>query len=276
MKVSVIISLCDNRFELFSRSLNTWVEQTKKNFEIIIVDDSKRDDILNLCKNYTNLNFQFVRINNSLCDVPITTFTPVLSNNVGARVARGEVICFTGPETLQNCNNIKIAESFSNRDECGFGLVYKSNKNFVNSIKNLSNFSFDDVINLPGAKNDCLSRPPHPPAYFYFVAVAKKHFEKIGGLDERFGQGFCAEDDDFANRIKMYGISPVFETGIVGIHQDHSVENTEKHLLRYYNLELRKKNFLLMQKNLLDKKIIVNEDHLWGDPKTIIYHEVFY
>lgn len=275
MKVSVIISICDNRFDFFKRSLITWSAQTEKNFEIIVVDDAERNNILDLCKTFTNLNFQFIRIDNSLCDVPITTFTPVLSNNVGARFSRSDVICFTGPETLQNIDNIKFAESFYNRKECGYGLIYLSDKKFVDSIENLTDISFNNVINFPGAKRDCWSRPPHPPAYFYFVAVAKKHFEKIGGLDERFGQGFCAEDDDLANRIKMSGINPVFEHRIVGIHQEHLSENTERHLLRYSNKELKKKNYDLMVENLLHKKIIANEDHQWGDPKVITHHEVF-
>lgn len=274
MKVSVIISLCDNRYQMFSRSLDTWLQQTEKDFELVLVDDAQRDDILNLCKEY-NLNFQFIRIDNSKCDLPITTFTPVLSNNVGMRMARGDVVCITGPETLQSKNNIKIASSFVNRQECGFGLVYKSNKNFVDYISQNWNKTFDGLLELPGAKADCLTRPPHPPAYYYFSVLKKSFVERIGGLDERFGQGFCGEDDDFANRLKMSGIIPVFEHKIIGIHQNHSFFNTNRHNERFNHIELKKRNLNLIKENLNNYIYIANRDHIWGDKKVITFHEVF-
>ena len=135
MKVSVIISICDNREELFRRSLDTWVKQSLKDFEIIIVDDADRKEIYQLCKEYRNdLRFQYIRIDNNKSFIPIKTFTPALSNNVGFRFSKGEVVCVTGPETLQNENNVEISYSFKNRKECGYGLIYKSDNNFVNYI----------------------------------------------------------------------------------------------------------------------------------------------
>jgi len=275
MKVSVVISLCDNRFSYFNRALDTWNNQTEKDFELVLIDDGNRQDIRELCNNYPNLNFQYIQIDNSKCDVPITTFTPVLSNNVGMRMARSNIVCITGPETLQNKNNIKVASSFINRKQCGYGLVYKSNSIFIDIINKNWNKSFDGLLKLPGAKNNCLTRPPHPPAYYYFCVVKKEYVEKIGGIDERFGEGFCAEDDDFSNRMKMFGVTPVFEHNIIGIHQDHSNLNTKKHILRYTEKEMRDKNLLLMRENLKNYNYIANTDHIWGDPKVIISHEIF-
>lgn len=282
MKVSVIISLCDNRYQMFNRALDTWAQQTEKDFELVLVDDSQRDDLLDLCKNY-NLNFQFIRIDNSKCDLPITTFTPVLSNNVGMRMAHGDVVCITGPETLQHNDNIKIAATFSNRKECGYGLVYKSNVEFVNQIADnwgeLKNRSVSDLLRIRGAAVSCLTRPPHPPAYWYFMAVAKKYVEKIGGVDERFGQGFCAEDDNFAHRMKMAGVEPVFEHKILGIHQDHSEidKQSQKHSLRRTpdGVKLRQKNIELMRQAQIKGSMVANINHMWGDPKVITLYEEF-
>lgn len=285
MKVSVIISICDNRKEMFRRSLDTWSKQTMSadEFELIIVDDRDRKDILDLCKEYGNLNFQYVKIDNSKCDIPIKTFTPVLSNNIGFRVARGEVVCITGPETLQSEKNIDISYSFKDRSECGYGLVYKSNIEFVKDLEKrwelLKSKPFSDLLRIRGSAVDCLSRPPHPPAYWYYMVVAKKYVERIGGVDERFGQGFCAEDDDFANRMKMSRVEPVFEHKILGIHQDHSEidKKSQKHSLRRTpdGLKLRANNIALMRQNQLEGKMVANSDHIWGDPKVIVSHEVF-
>lgn len=287
MKVSVIISICDNRYGMFKRSLDTWNKQTmdKKDFELIVVDDAKRDDILELCKEYSSkgLQFQFIRIDNSKCDKPITTFLPILSNNVGFRLARGKVVVITGPETLQSENNLEVSYTLKGRKECAYGLVYRSNIKFIDKIESewdtYLTRSFENILNIPGAKADCRTCPPHPPAYWYYMAVSKKYVEDIGGVDEDFATGICAEDDDFSNRMRLSGVTPVFENRIIGIHQDHSLEDMKdpKHNIRgkEEGLALRKFNVDLMRKNLSNKKIIANSDHIWGDEKVIVEEFLF-
>lgn len=280
MKVSVIISICDNRYDMFKRSLDTWCNQTmdKKEFELIVVDDADRKDILNLCKEYSEkgLQIKFIRIDNSKCDKPVTTFLPILSNNVGFRVATGKVVVITGPETLQSDKNLEVSYTLKGRKECAYGLVYKSDRLFMENI--IVNWNKDKDFNYwlcsPGAKSDCRTCPPHPPAYWYYMAVSKKYIEAIGGVDEDFATGICAEDDDFSNRMRLSGVTPVFEHRIIGIHQDHSVEDLldPRHNLREKEegILLRKYNVELMRKNLSMKKIIANTDHIWGDEKVIV------
>lgn len=287
MKVSVIISVCDNREEFFRRSLDSWTKQTMstKDFELIIVDDNNRKELHSLCKEYNDkyrINFQIVKINNNLCTVPITTFIPVLSNNVGFRVARGQVVCITGPETLQAERNLDVAFTFNSRMECGYGLVYKSNINFIHHISSnwgiLRDKPLKELLKVPGAAANCLTRPPHPPRYHYFMAVKRDFVLSIGGYDERFGQGFCAEDDDFGNRMEMNGIKPVFEHKMLGIHQDHSETDrqSDNHVLRKTQdgIPLRQKNIKLMKENLSSNIVVANSYHIWGDKNTIVNHEI--
>ncbi|MHA2218614.1 MAG: hypothetical protein ACXACY_22025 [Candidatus Hodarchaeales archaeon] len=287
MKVSVVISLCDNRFDMFKRSLDTWNKQTlpKSDFELVTVDDSIRNDLLKLCQSYsqaTGLQFKFIRIDNSRCDKPVRTFIPILSNNIGFRFSSGSVVVVTGPETLQAENNLKVASSFSDRKECGYGLVFRSNVGFVRNISNNwrnLNLPLNDILNINGATADCRTIPPHPPAYWYFMAVAKKYVENIGGVDEEFAAGFCAEDDDFANRMRMSGIIPVFEHKIVGIHQDHSEEDNIDMIHSIRNTpegtKMRHRNIELMKQNLLNRRIVANNDHIWGDKKVVTLYKEF-
>jgi glycosyltransferase involved in cell wall biosynthesis len=288
MKVSVVISICNNREALMARSLHTWARQTllKKEFELIIVDDAQRDEIKDLCVRFhkeTGLQFQYVQIDNSRCDVPITTFLPILSNNVGIRKAIGDVIVITGPETLQGRSNLKVASSMIKRKQCAYGTCYKSNSAFVAELernwKAHKNRSMTGFLKMEGAAVDCLTRPPHPPAYWYIMAVAKKYIEAIGGVDESFATGYCGEDDDLANRMRMFGVQPIFEYGIVGIHQDHSVQDKalKSHTIRNeaQGKALRQKNIELMHKNLKEGKIVANTDHIWGDEKVIVSHEIW-
>jgi len=73
----------------------------------------------------------------------------------------------------------------------------------------------------------------------------------------------------------MSGITPIFEHKIVGIHQDHSSLNTEKHMERFRRIELKARNLGLIKENLNNYAYIANSDHIWGDPKVITFHEVF-
>jgi len=288
MKVSVVISVCDNRKDMFKRSLDTWSKQTmdKKDFELVVVDDAERSDLKKLCKTYSKehrLQIQYLNIDNSKADVPVTTFLPIVSNNVGMRIAKGDVVVITGPETLQAEDNLKIAHTMVARKECAYGLVYRSNIQFVDYIDSkwdeLKDKPFENLFNIAGAKADCRTRPPHPPSYWYLMAVKKEYVEKIGGVDEAFAKGFCAEDDDFSNRMERSGVMPVFEHKMIGIHQDHSREDRldAKHSIRKTpeGQRLRRKNTMLWKSNTVKGVVEVNKDHTWGDTKVIVKHETW-
>ena len=103
--------------------------------------------------------------------------------------------------------------------------------------------------------------------------------ENIHGVDEKFAQGICGEDDDFANRMRISGIKPVFDSRMVGIHQNHAREDQKdkKHSNRHKEegQRLRERNINLMRKNLQASIAVVNNSHRWGDEKVITMHEIF-
>lgn len=286
MKVSVVISACGGRETLFERSLHTYTKQTlpKDEFEILLIDDGNRIELLELCRKYHdahNLSFQYVRIDPSKSNYPSKSFTPALTNNVGFRIASGNVVVITGPETLQAENNLLIASSMTSRKECAYGLVFRASQVFENYISSdnrwrMMDFSF--LLSLPGAKAECRTCPPHPPAYCYCVAVNRDYITQIRGIDERFLEGICAEDDDFANRMKFLGVIPVFDHKMIGIHQNHESRDRqdETHNARFTSkwAELRSHNIRLMRENLVAKDPVVNKGHEWGDLRTIISKEI--
>jgi glycosyltransferase involved in cell wall biosynthesis len=288
MKISVIISACDKRIHLFTRSLDTWVSQSmpKNDFEIIVIDDAIREDLRALCQTRSQsdgLNIQFIRIDKTKSVIPIKSFIPVLTNNVGFRHARGEVVVITGPETLQASSNLDIAWTLRDRKECAYGLVFRASWGCTNYIaggwNKIKSLPMAHLLQIPGAKEVCVTMLPHPPAYWYLMAVAKKHVDNIGGVDERFLGGICAEDDDFANRMRMSGIQPVFEHKMIGLHQDHSKEdlNDGIHINRREGLgyHLWVHNFSLLQDNLAKGDPVANVGFEWGSPNLITLHEYF-
>lgn len=282
MKVSVIISLCNNREKHFKRSLQTYAKQNidKKDFEILLIDDGIRDEYIDLAKkahDESGINFKYIRIDPTKGKYQAKSFTPALTNNVGFKKAEGNVVVITGPETLWAENNISIASKMIDRKECAYGLVYRAGPEFNKWIGNnpfYLKLPFTQLLSGPGAMDDCRTVPPHPARYWYFMAVKKKYVEAIRGCDERFLKGICGDDDDFGNRMKFSGIEPVFEHRMVGIHQDHSGGDKidEVHKIRWNNKwkKLRQINLNYMNENIKKGDPIVNKNHKWGDPNTII------
>lgn len=286
MEISVIISMCDNREEFFKRSLMLYSKQTisKDMFEIVVVDDKKRDNIKNLCKYFAKkegLKFQYIDIDPDKSFIKAKSFTPALTNNVGFRNARGEVVIIVGPETLVYEKNLEMALRVKNHKVCLYGLVFLSNVKFVKDIENIldfENISFSELLKLPGAKDNCHTCPPHPPAYWYWMVANKKDVFNIFGVDERFLQGITGEDDDFSNRMKLSGVKPLFDHSMIGIHQNHSeINKIGDHSIRFTPKwkELRNTNLKLLKENIDNKTFVVNKDHIWGDPNVIVGIDFF-
>jgi len=288
MKVSVIISACDKREHLFERALDSWDRQTlpKDQWEILVVDDAKREALRELCRTSASkhgISLRFLRIDKTKSTIPVKTFIPVLTNNVGFRQSKGEVVIVTGPETIQAADNLKIAAEMVERKECAYGRVYRASPIATDYIgrgwDKLKDRDIQQLLQIPGAKEQCVTMPPHPPAYWYFMAVAKKHVMTIGGVDERFLGGLCGEDDDFANRMKFLGVTPVFEPRILGIHQDHSREDHGDgvHIPRNegagYHFWVH--NMKILKANLASQDPVTNQNYEWGSPSLITLDETY-
>jgi len=284
--VSVIISMADNRSLFFERSLWTYAKQTvdKSNFEIIVVDDGDRKDIKQLCRDFSKQNglqFQYINVDKHKSFVSPKSFTPALTNNIGFKNARGEVVVITGPETLVMESNLEMAKTIKNKRQCWYGLVFLSNLKFVKCLNECHEFKrldFNQLLSFDGAKNNCHSCPPHPPAYWYWMVANKKDVFNIAGVDERFMGGICGEDDDFSNRMKLSGVLPMFNHKMIGIHQNHSESDlNDNHSVRFTDdwKILRGINLTFVKDNLDNKRVVVNSDHEWGDSKTIIFKEIF-
>lgn len=286
IKVSTIISMCDNRTHMFERALDTWVYQSlpKKEWELIVVDDALRDDVRILCQSAANtfsMNIQFVRIDKSRSTIPVKSFLPVLTNNVGFRKARGSVVVVTGPETLQGPRNLENALKIIDSKQAAYGLVYKATQETTDRLAKewpLIKNDFARMIGLPNITWDAL--PSKVPGAWHLMAVERAYVDFVRGVDERFLGGICAEDNDFANRLWLAGAQPTNDANIVGIHQNHfrEDENDPAHHNYVHNhcAHERERNLALLKSNILSLEPIVNPNHDWGGNHLITMHESYF
>ena len=141
-KISIIVPVYNGE-KTIKRCIDSILEQTYENIEIIIVNDGSVDNTLSICeKNYKNNKNVFIfNINNG-----------GVSNarNFGIEKSTGEYIIFVdGDDTLDQDMIISLYNNLkSNKDIviCGIKLL-DSNLNLVNEL-NYSNTNKSDVVNL--------------------------------------------------------------------------------------------------------------------------------
>lgn len=279
-KVSIIISI-KNRTKLFRRSLKLYNKQTmpKSDWELVVVDDMSNEDVLNTLKTYAkDINWQYIKIDSNKNDFPIF-WGPTLSNNIGLKAAKGDVVVITGPEMLMKENAIEL--SYSSAMSTGYsvyGHILHSNRQFVNIMdKNpkLEDESFENLFNIPHARVQDITKNNF---YWFWMAVRKDIFMSIGGCDEEYMKGICGCDDDAANRLNEAGAKNIHDLRIKGIHQDHKAEDS-KDIKRnrrspiWEQARLRNTKYLNEWVSKRKKQVLVNIGRDWGSNNLIIYRE---
>lgn len=292
MKVSVVLSI-HNRLELTRRGLWSLCQQTlsKDLYELIFIDDMSSVDLRPLLLEYKGqLNIRHVKIDhtkhwsfrelNPDWDSGKGNFvnffhTPALSNNIGFRLAKGEVLVITQPEIIHKPTNLqRLYDRCIDGGHQIFGLHWQSNLQFVRWLDQVGEswkqFYWDALLEIGGAKD---SWPGHNTWYWYIMGVRKDWVFTVNGVDEIYMLGCCGEDDDFRNRIDWAGCSPQDDLEVVGIHQNHSDEGD--HRLRddrwWAGAE---KNRIRYRDSLPKRKVLVNEGKQWGDLSCVVGDEV--
>lgn len=95
--VSVVIP-CYNSEDFISQTINSVIEQTYSNYEIIVVDDGSTDRSLELIKKYKSQITIYESTNKGACH----------ARNLGASKAKGEFIIFLDSDDLFSINTLEV------------------------------------------------------------------------------------------------------------------------------------------------------------------------
>lgn len=97
--VSVIIPTF-NREKLIERSINSVLNQTYKNFELIVVDDCSTDNTENVVKKYNDERIHYIKLekNSGACK----------ARNVGIENAKGEYIAFQDSDDVWHKDKLEV------------------------------------------------------------------------------------------------------------------------------------------------------------------------
>lgn len=181
--VSIIITTF-NRPHLLQRAIESVLNQSYKNFELIIIDDCSTDTTQKVVKNYINEKVHYIKnIENKGLSA---------SRNIGIKASRGEYISF-----LDDDDELLPDKLFSQIE------LFKTNKYvdvvYCGSIKKYKNFSLINPAKYKGClKLSVLNSCPNA---VHSLLIKKTCFNRVGLFDENLN---ALEDWDMWIRLSKF------------------------------------------------------------------------
>ncbi len=214
--VSVIIPTY-NRGHLIKKAINSVLNQTYKNLELIVVDDASTDNTEEIISTITNPNLIYIKQSSNL--------GPSVARNKGIEIAKGELIAFLDsddqwyPEKLEKQINLLLNSDKSiGAVYCGMEFYdFKTNERIGEHI-----ITVDIKNNFTSGKY--FLTPP-----MVTVLAYKSVLEEVGGLDSNLKAN---EDTELAIRIcKKYNFALVNES-LVKVTRNHEqlMANNENYI----------------------------------------------
>lgn len=241
-KVSVIIPTY-NRARLLPRAIQSVLNQTYNNFELIIVDDGSIDNTEDVVKKFQKSDPRIIYIKND------KNKGPSASRNIGIEIAKGEYIAFQDSDDEWLPEKIEKQIKFFEDTPLDVGVVYTGFWRIENNKKIYIPFSWikqkDGYIHKEILKGNFIGTPT--------ILVKKECFKKVGLFDETL---FQLEDWELLIRIsKDYKFKYVNEALVISYFTPNSVNKQDNIVLLKTLKIIFKKHFNDIKQ---DKKVFSN------------------
>jgi len=179
-KASIII-VTYNRAELIADAIQSALDQTIDDFELLIIDDGSTDNTKEVVASFDSSKIKYVYKNHS--GIPD-------SRNRGIKEARGEFIVWLDSDDMLMPNILELELEVVENDPA-VGVVYVDH-HFMNSVKEIVYHCYDL---RPDSREDLISRSIfNSPIRNLGAMVRKSLFEQAGYYDVSLKK---AEDHDF-------------------------------------------------------------------------------
>jgi GT2 family glycosyltransferase len=281
-EVSVVMTIF-NRADLLEITLRKYAQYPdSKRAELIVVDDQSTDHVAEVLKTWGAKVFGSVRhvfMDKRKSIIPVYHNNPALGVNIGVRHARAEIVMKTDPECYPCGNLVGKAIELFKKDALLFAEIHRGNKELNGNFKawydrNPGKNPPDNAHEInhevgPGWEALYWSRAAVTELPYWFTALfSRSLFEKIGGVDERFLEGFAGEDDEWAERMARNGAPYRWVAGFTVIHlwhplpQDRRNPSHPQYDPKFDERHERNKNLIWESRQL--NKLTANAGHRWG------------
>lgn len=192
--VSIIIPT-HNRRDLIIETLNSVVEQTYRNIELIIVDDHSNDNSEELIQQYIqkheNVNIEYLKS---------PRFGGCAARNVGFAVSHGQYIQFFDDDDLMESNHIEKKMISLIKNNCDFitcnYVFFDSNTSDIVGRKDISSIKHNAVGHF-------LSKALPTPSFL----CSRECINKLGQWNENMKK---LQDFSYFHRLFLYDMKGVF------------------------------------------------------------------
>ena len=203
-KISIIMTYYNRKSQLLM-TLTTLKNQTYKNFEVIIYDDNSDiehslDDIVN------NYEFHIILLKRGN---ELKQYTSSRGYNIAAQKASGDILVIQNPECCYVQNDLLeyVKNNITDTDYFAFSCFNITTKLMTDRLKSIIDKNELNSTLLARIHRKCewYQHSVYRPRALHFTsAIMKKNYEKMGGFDERYGNGIDYDDLEFFQRIKLF------------------------------------------------------------------------
>ena len=229
-----VILVTYNSSRYIEESISSVLNQTYKNFELIIIDDGSTDKTINIIKKFKDNRIKYKYQTNQ---------GPSKARNFGIKISKSRWICFIDADDYWNKNKLKVVNKFLS----GNNLIYhklhkkvefkKQNLHITQSKLQYSLFQkyIGSKIKNPIAQNLLIYGNTIPTSS---VVIRKKILKKIKSFDEKLHIG---EDYDLWLRLSLVTDKFMFIPENLGTYRIHIESATKKKRYNKTSNEYRKK-----------------------------------
>ena len=195
-----------NRADMIAETIESVINQTYPNWELIIVDDGSKDNTKEVLSSFIETDSRIIYIFQENAERSV-------ARNNGIRHAKGEWICFLDSDDLFASNHIEGIYTFiqGNNIKTGLlftGFVQKNNGTTVSYPNNVETHKMQDYF---------FRNPVNPTRVCIKSEIAKSH---------KFREDAIIVEDtlywiEVSQKHKVYPINQ--NTAIYNVHQDNSV-----------------------------------------------------
>ena len=250
MKLSVIIPVYNCELQI-NRCIESIINQTYKNIEIIIVDDGSKDQSGKLCDQLKENDNRIIVIHQKNCGVSE-------ARNTGLKVCSGDLITFVDADDYLIDRNIyeKAITKLNteNVDLVGWLWQYEKNNALVVSKENIHDVKYG--INNRDEFLSLLYKGNYPNGLVVSV------YNKIYRRDIINGETFkykIYEDDDWSIRVLLKSNNIYLINGFGYVYTENTDSLTHQKFssknLKFLDILKNRQSLLAYNKKLLDKTI---------------------
>ena len=247
-KLVTVIIPTHNYGHLIGEAIESVLNQTYQNLEIMVVDDGSTDNTAEVVKLYPTVRYVY--------QTHVGKKTPARAHNTGIKLSHGEYIICLGADD-------KLLPTYI--EECAQQIEKDAKNGFV--WTGTIEFGASNHVRTPRTPHHRFSLLRHPHGQLGAMLVRKKAYDEVGLYDENLD---CLEDWDMAIRLSLKGWKgkSVRKTLHLCRVHERNTKNIEERKIYGHQLE---RKYRLMKPYIVASRLFDITVLAFSSPRTFLH-----